>query len=128
MIPPIFASSLLPLPTTIANFNAGRGPEWFQRITTQPGHGRPLFLILYLAPIVFFAFFYTAIVFNPTETAEILKKHGGFIRGHSSRRCTAEYIEYVLSRITVIVAIYLAIVLSIAEIPISYVSVPFYVR
>src|SRR6202041_2475724 len=68
VIPPIFASSLLLLPTTVANFNAGHGPEWFQWITTQLGHGRPLFLVLYLALIVFFAFFYTAIVFNPTET------------------------------------------------------------
>src|SRR5665213_2563502 len=74
VIPPIFASSLLLLPTTVANFNAGKGPEWFQWITTQLGHGRPLFLILYLALIVFFAFFYTAIVFNPTETADNLKK------------------------------------------------------
>src|SRR6202048_706717 len=78
VIPPIFASSLLLLPTTVANFNAGRGPEWFQWITPQPGPGRPLFLFLYLALIVFFAFFYTAIVFNPTETADNLKKHGGF--------------------------------------------------
>ncbi len=64
VIPPIFASSLLLLPTTIAQFNAGKGPEWFQWVTTQLGHGRPLFLILYLALIVFFAFFYTAIVFT----------------------------------------------------------------
>ena len=100
VIPPIFASSLLLLPTTVANFNAGRGPEWFQWITTQLGHGRPLFLILYLALIVFFAFFYTAIVFNPTETADNLKKHGGFIPGIRPGERTAEYIDYVLSRIT----------------------------
>ena len=81
VIPPIFASSLLLLPTTVANFNAGQGPEWFVTITTQLGHGRPVFLILYIALIVFFAFFYTAIVFNPTETADNLKKHGGFIPG-----------------------------------------------
>jgi preprotein translocase subunit SecY len=68
VIPPIFASSLLLLPTTVANFNAGSGPEWFQAIVTQLGHGRPLFLVLYIALIIFFAFFYTAIVFNPTET------------------------------------------------------------
>ena len=81
VIPPIFASSLLLLPTTIAQFNAGGGPEWWQTIVTQLGHGRPMFLILYIGLIVFFAFFYTAIVFNPTETAENLKKHGGFIPG-----------------------------------------------
>ena len=110
VIPPIFASSLLLLPTTVANFNAGQGPEWFVTITTQLGHGRPLFLILYVALIVFFAFFYTAIVFNPTETADNLKKHGGFIPGIRPGERTAEYIDYVLSRITVIGAAYLAIV------------------
>jgi len=126
VIPPIFASSLLLLPTTVANFNAGKGPEWFQWITTQLSHGRPLFLALYLALIVFFAFFYTAIVFNPTETADNLKKHGGFIPGIRPGERTAEYIDYVLSRITVVGAIYLAIVCLIPEILISYASVPFY--
>ena len=97
VIPPIFASSLLLLPTTVANFNAGQGPEWFNAIATQLGHGRPLFLILYIAMIVFFAFFYTAIVFNPTETADNLKKHGGFIPGIRPGERTAEYIDYVLT-------------------------------
>ncbi len=100
VIPPIFASSLLLLPTTVANFNAGAGPEWFQTLVTQLGHGRPLFLFLYIAMIVFFAFFYTAIVFNPTETADNLKKHGGFIPGIRPGERTAEYIDYVLTRIT----------------------------
>src|SRR5882757_9241523 len=126
VIPPIFASSLLLLPTTVANFNAGKGPEWFQWITTQLSHGRPLFLLLYLGMIVFFAFFYTAIVFNPTETADNLKKHGGFIPGIRPGERTAEYIDYVLSRVTVLGAIYLAIVCLIPEILISYASVPFY--
>jgi preprotein translocase subunit SecY len=117
---------LLLLPTTIASFNAGKGPEWFQWLTTQLSHGRPLFLVLYLAMIVFFAFFYTAIVFNPTETADNLKKHGGFIPGIRPGERTAEYIDYVLSRITVIGAIYLAVVCLIPEILISYASVPFY--
>jgi len=126
VIPPIFASSLLLLPTTVANFFANKGPEWFQWITTQLAHGRPLFLILYLALIVFFAFFYTAIVFNPTETADNLKKHGGFIPGIRPGERTAEYIDYVLSRITVVGAIYLAIVCLIPEILISYANVPFY--
>jgi preprotein translocase subunit SecY len=114
------------LPTTIASFNAGTGPEWFQWLTTQLSHGRPLFLLLYLALIVFFAFFYTAIVFNPTETADNLKKHGGFIPGIRPGERTAEYIDYVLSRITVVGAIYLAVVCLIPEILISYASVPFY--
>jgi len=126
VIPPIFASSLLLLPTTIASFNAGKGPEWFQWLTTQLGHGRPLFLILYLALIVFFTFFYTAIVFNPTETADNLKKHGGFIPGIRPGERTAEYIDYVLSRITVVGAIYLAAVCLVPEILISYAAVPFY--
>jgi preprotein translocase subunit SecY len=126
VIPPIFASSLLLLPTTVANFNAGHGPEWLNLITTQLGHGRPLFLVLYVGLIIFFAFFYTAIVFNPTETAENLKKHGGFIPGIRPGERTAEYIDYVLSRITVIGAGYLAIVCLLPEILISYAAVPFY--
>src|SRR3974390_1427867 len=126
VIPPIFASSLLLMPTTIANFNAGKGPDWLSLITTQLGHGRPLFMVLYIALIIFFAFFYTAVVFNPTETADNLKKHGGFIPGIRPGERTAEYIDYVLSRITVIGAIYLAIVCLIPEILISYASVPFY--
>jgi preprotein translocase subunit SecY len=126
VIPPIFASSLLLLPTTIANFNAGQGPGWLSEITTQLSHGRPLFLILYVSLIVFFAFFYTAIVFNPTETADNLKKHGGFIPGIRPGERTAEYIDYVLTRITVIGAIYLSIVCIIPEILISYAAVPFY--
>ena len=126
VIPPIFASSLLLLPTTVANFNAGQGPEWFVTLTTQLGHGRPLFLLLYIGMIVFFAFFYTAIVFNPTETADNLKKHGGFIPGIRPGERTAEYIDYVLTRVTVIGAAYLAVVCLIPEILISYAAVPFY--
>ena len=126
VIPPIFASSLLLLPTTVANFNAGQGPGWLTTITTQLGHGRPLFLVLYIALIIFFAFFYTAIVFNPTETADNLKKHGGFIPGIRPGERTAEYIDYVLTRITVVGAAYLALVCLIPEILISYAKVPFY--
>ncbi len=126
VIPPIFASSLLLLPTTVANFTAGQGPEWLTLITTQLAHGRPLFLALYVALIVFFAFFYTAIVFNPTETADNLKKHGGFIPGIRPGERTAEYIDYVLTRITVIGAAYLAVVCLFPEMLISYAAVPFY--
>jgi preprotein translocase subunit SecY len=126
VIPPIFASSLLLLPTTIANFTAGQGPPWLTIITTQLAHGRPLFLALYVGLIVFFAFFYTAIVFNPTETADNLKKHGGFIPGIRPGERTAEYIDYVLSRITVIGAAYLAVVCLFPEMLISYAAVPFY--
>jgi preprotein translocase subunit SecY len=126
VIPPIFASSLLLLPTTVANFNAGQLPDWAAAIVAQLSHGRPLFLILYILLIVFFAFFYTAIVFNPTETADNLKKHGGFIPGIRPGERTAEYIDYVLSRITVIGAGYLALVCLLPEILISYAAVPFY--
>jgi preprotein translocase subunit SecY len=126
VIPPIFASSLLLLPTTVANFNAGQGPDWLIAVTTQLGHGRPLFLMLYVGLIIFFTFFYTAIVFNPTETADNLKKHGGFIPGIRPGERTAEYIDYVLTRITVIGAAYLALVCLLPEILISYATVPFY--
>jgi len=126
VIPPIFASSLLLLPTTVANFNAGQLPDWASTIVAQLSHGRPLFLLLYVLLIVFFAFFYTAIVFNPTETAENLKKHGGFIPGIRPGERTAEHIDYVLSRITVIGAGYLALVCLLPEILISYAAVPFY--
>ena len=126
VIPPIFASSLLLLPTTVANFNAGHMPGWMNEIVAQLSHGRPLFLILYAAGILFFAFFYTAIVFNPTETADNLKKHGGFIPGIRPGERTAEYIDYVLSRITVIGALYLTAVCLFPEILTAWANVPFY--
>ncbi len=125
VIPPIFASSLLLVPTTVANFSQG-GPEWLTYITTLVGHGRPLFMAMYVGLIVFFAFFYTAIVFNPVETADNLKKHGGFIPGIRPGERTAEYIDYVLTRITVIGAAYLAIVCLLPELLVSYAAVPFY--
>ena len=126
VIPPIFASSLLLIPTTVASFTAGSGPGWLTTVTTLIGHGQPLFMALYVLLIVFFCFFYTAIVFNPTETADNLKKHGGFIPGIRPGERTAEYIDYVLTRITVIGAAYLAIVCLFPEILISYAAVPFY--
>jgi len=128
VIPPIFASSLLLLPTTITSFTSGQGQAtgWLTTLTTQLSHGRPLFDLLYVGLIVFFAFFYTAIIFNPTETADNLKKHGGFIPGIRPGERTAEYIDYVLSRITVIGAAYLAIVCLFPEMLIAYAAVPFY--
>ena len=113
---------MLLLPTTVANFNAGSGPEWLTTMTALLGHGRPLFLVLYIALIIFFAFFYTAVVFNPTETADNLKKHGGFVPGIRPGERTAEYIDYVLSRITVVGALYLSIVCLVPEILASYSS------
>ncbi|QFR32152.1 preprotein translocase subunit SecY [Ancylobacter sp. TS-1] len=126
VIPPIFASSLLLIPTTVASFMQGQGPGWLTTVTTLIGHGQPLFMLLYVLLIVFFCFFYTAIVFNPTETADNLKKHGGFVPGIRPGERTAEYIDYVLTRITVIGAAYLAIVCLFPEILISYAAVPFY--
>jgi preprotein translocase subunit SecY len=127
VIPPIFASSLLLLPTTIANFSQNSGSTGILATIAQLlGHGRPLYMLLYVALIVFFAFFYTAIVFNPVDTADNLKKHGGFIPGIRPGERTAQYIDQVLMRITVIGAGYLAIVCLLPEMLISYAAMPFY--
>jgi preprotein translocase subunit SecY len=126
VIPPIFASSLLLLPVTVANFSAGSGPGWLTTITAALGNGQPLYMALYGGMIIFFAFFYTAIVFNPSDTADNLKKHGGFIPGIRPGKNTADYIDYVLTRITAVGAIYLVIVCLIPEFLISATGVPFY--
>jgi preprotein translocase subunit SecY len=126
VIPPIFASSLLLLPITVANFSAGQGPDWLNEITALLGRGQPLYLLLYIGGIVFFAFFYTALVFNPQETADNLKKYGGFIPGIRPGERTAEYIDFVLTRITVVGAGYLALVCLLPELLISELAVPFY--
>jgi preprotein translocase subunit SecY len=126
VIPPIFASSLLLLPLTVAQFTAGQGPEWLQEVVALLSHGQPLYILAYVGMIVFFAFFYTAIVFNPTETAENLKKYGGFIPGIRPGKSTADYLDYVLTRLTVIGAIYLSIICVLPEILISQYAVPFY--
>ena len=127
VIPPIFASSLLLLPTTIAGFSAQSDPTgWLATVSAYLAHGRPLFMFLYAALIIFFAFFYTAIVFNPTETADNLKKHGGFIPGIRPGERTADYIDKVLSRITVLGAAYLVIICLLPEVLVSQASLPFY--
>jgi preprotein translocase subunit SecY len=126
VIPPIFASSLLLMPTTIASFNANGGPEWLTLVTSQLGHGRPLYLLLYSVMIAFFAFFYTAVVFNPNETAENLRKYGGFVPGIRPGKNTADYLDYTLTRLTVLGAGYLIAISLIPEILISRLSVPFY--
>ena len=125
VIPPIFASSLLLLPITIANFASENGPSWVQTLSQLLGHGQPLYLVLYAALIVFFAFFYTAVVFNPDETAENLKKHGGFIAGIRPGKNTAEYLDYVITRLTVLGAFYLVALCILPEILISKLAVPF---
>jgi preprotein translocase subunit SecY len=126
VIPPIFASSLLLLPITIANFTQGQGPEWLNTITALLGHGQPLYMLFYALGIVFFAFFYTAIVFNPKDTADNLKKYGGFIPGIRPGERTAAYIDYVLTRLTVLGAAYLVLVCLLPEFLISQYKVPFY--
>ncbi len=125
VIPPIFASSLLLLPTTIANFSQNQ-TGIVGLISGYLAHGRPLYMVAYIGLIVFFAFFYTAIVFNPVETADNLKKHGGFIPGIRPGERTAQYIDAILMRITVIGAAYLALICLLPEMLISYAALPFY--
>ncbi len=115
VIPPIFASSLLVLPVTIAQFNAKDAPEWLNEVVLLLSHGHWVYMLLYAFLIVFFAFFYTAVVFNPADTADNLKKYGGFIPGIRPGKKTAEYIDYVLTRLTVIGAAYLVLVCSVPE-------------
>jgi len=129
VIPPIFASSLLLLPATVAGFSAGGddgGGGWLAAITSWVAHGQPLYMLLYAALIVFFAFFYTAIVFNPSETAENLKKYGGFVPGIRPGQNTADYFDRVLTRLTAVGAVYLCVVCLLPEILISRYGVPFY--
>ena len=126
VIPPIFASSLLLLPITLASFSAAGGPEWLTSVTALLGRGQPLYLGLYMSGIVFFAFFYTAVVFNPADTADNLKKYGGFIPGIRPGKNTAEYLDYILTRLTCVGAAYLALVCLLPELLISQYAVPFY--
>jgi preprotein translocase subunit SecY len=126
VIPPIFASSILLMPVTLIGFQAGQGPEWLTTVAAYLGHGQPVYLVIYITLIVFFAFFYTAVVFNPTETADNLKKYGGFVPGIRPGKNTAEYLDRVLTRLTVIGAAYLSVVCLLPEILISRYSVPFY--
>ncbi len=127
VIPPIFASSLLLLPTTIAGFMTnGQSIPWLSRIMSYLTLGGPLYLSIYVALIIFFTFFYTAIVFNPTETADNLRKYGGFIPGIRPGKNTADYLDYVLTRLTVPGAAYLAAVCVLPQILITQYGVPFY--
>jgi len=124
VIPPIFASSILLLPVTVAGFSGGGGI--MATITALLGRGQPLYLALYVSLIVFFAFFYTAVVFNPSDTADNLKKYGGFVPGIRPGKNTSEYLDYVLTRLTVLGAAYLAGICILPEILISRFSLPFY--
>ena len=126
VIPLIFASSLLLMPITVIQLSAGSGPEFLTTITTFLGRGQPGYLIIFGVLIAFFAFFYTAVVFNPQETADNLKKYGGFIPGIRPGKNTADYLDYVLTRLTVVGAIYLVAVALLPEMLISELSVPFF--
>jgi preprotein translocase subunit SecY len=130
VIPPIFASSLLLMPTTAINFiPLSSWPSWAQWIPTavaQLQHGRPAFIVAYAFLIIFFCFFYTSIVFNPEETAENLRKYGGFLPGIRPGKRTADYLDYVLTRLTVLGAVYLAIVCVLPEMLLAWRSLPFY--
>ena len=126
VIPPIFASSLLLLPTTVISMTAGQGPDWLQTIAAMLGRGQPLYISIYLALIVFFAFFYTSVVFNPAETAENLRKNGGYIPGIRPGKNTADYLDKITTRLTVIGAAYLSAVCLLPELLIAEFNVPFY--
>ncbi|TAE81732.1 MAG: preprotein translocase subunit SecY [Alphaproteobacteria bacterium] len=126
VIPPIFASSLLLLPLTLTNFNSASTPSWLLDIASYLGHGQPAYILAYTAIIIFFCFFYTAVVFNSEETAENLKKNGGFIAGIRPGKPTAVYLDYILTRITVLGSIYLAVVCVLPEIIIAKYSIPFF--
>jgi preprotein translocase subunit SecY len=126
VIPPIFASSLLLLPATLAGFSPDQASGWFSWFTLYLGRGQPAYLAIYIGLIVFFCFFYTAIVFNPSETADNLRKYGGFLPGIRPGKATADYLDYVLTRLTVVGAVYLAAVCVLPEFVISRYSLPFY--
>ena len=128
VIPPIFASSLLLMPVSIINLTGGQsgGAEWLVILNAMLGRGQPLYLAIYIGMIVFFAFFYTAIVFNPEDTADNLRKYGGYVPGIRPGKSTADYLDFVLTRLTVLGAAYLAAVCILPEILISQYAVPFY--
>jgi preprotein translocase subunit SecY len=128
VIPPIFASSLLLMPVSIINLTGGQagGADWLVALNAMLGRGQPLYLLIYVSMIVFFAFFYTAIVFNPEDTAENLRKYGGYIPGIRPGKSTADYLDFVLTRLTVLGAAYLSAVCILPELLISKYAVPFY--
>ena len=126
VIPLIFASSLLLMPITVIQLSAGSGPEFLTTITSFLGRGQPGYLIIFSVLIAFFAFFYTAIVFNPDDTAENLRRNGGYIPGIRPGQPTADYLDYILTRLTVLGAAYLSAVCILPEILISNYAIPFY--
>lgn len=124
VIPPIFASSILLFPVTIANFSSNNS-EIMEMITFHLGHGKPIYIVLYVALIIFFSFFYTAIVFNSEETANNLRKYGAYIPGRRPGKNTSEYFDYLLTRLTVIGGIYLSFVCVVPEMLMNKYAVSF---
>ena len=126
VIPPIFASSLLLLPLTIVGFSGAEGGDFTAGLARFLQHGQPIYMLLYGGLIAFFCFFYTAIVFNPEENADMLRKYGGFIPGIRPGKNTADHLDYILTRITVIGALYLVFICLLPEFLISQYNMPFY--
>ena len=127
VIPPIFASSIILLPATIVGwFATGEGLRWLKDISAALSPGQPIYVLLYAAMIVFFCFFYTALVFNSRETADNLKKSGAFIPGIRPGEQTAKYIDRILSRLTLVGAIYITLVCLLPEFLVLKYNVPFY--
>lgn len=126
VIPPIFASSLLLLPLTLSGFLGAQGGEVMQMISRYLSPGQPVYMAFYGIMIIFFTFFYTAIMFNPKENADNLKKYGGFIPGIRPGEHTANYLDYVLTRLTVAGSLYLASISLLPEFLIAQYSLPFY--
>lgn len=127
VIPPIFASSLLLLPMTLSSFSSGADEKGIvSSLASYLSHGQPLYMFLYALLIIFFSFFYTAIVFNPEETADNLKKNGGFVPGYRPGAHTAGFFDYVLTRLTAIGSLYIALICVIPEFFISKMHIPFY--
>jgi len=126
VIPPIFASSLLLLPITLVGFSGAEGGDVTATIARYLAHGNPVYMMLYGGLIAFFTFFYTAIVFNPEENADMLRKYGGFIPGIRPGKHTADYLDKILTRITVIGAAYLVLICLLPEFLIAKYSLPFY--
>ena len=126
VIPPIFASSLLLLPMTLVGFSGADGSDVTANIARYLQHGSLVYMLLYGSLIAFFCFFYTAIVFNPKETAENLKRYGGFVPGIRPGTHTANYLDFVLTRISVVGALYLVFICLLPELLMSKLSLPFY--
>lgn len=126
VIPPIFASSLLLLPVTIASMSGAKGTGLLSSLASYLSHGQLVYMLLYVSLIVFFSFFYTSIVFNPEETAENLRKYGAIVPGVRPGQLTANYFDYVITRLTVLGAAYLSFICILPEILIAKYSLSFY--